>query len=175
MIRRPPRSTLFPYTTLFRSVRQRPLRPGRRAVRAPVRDAGVPPRADARGGGVDRAQRAGRRPALGPLPLHPAEPALLDAGRVRRAAHPPRADAPGGPRPDPERARRAAPRRGRRPLRPADRGEPEAHEARGRAHRAPRLTVLSERRDDHHRCATPATVTAMPATATQWAPAVPTA
>src|SRR5215210_8112943 len=28
MIRRPPRSTLFPYTTLFRSLR-RPLRPGR--------------------------------------------------------------------------------------------------------------------------------------------------
>src|SRR2546429_7532771 len=26
MIRRPPRSTLFPYTTLFRSVRHRPLR-----------------------------------------------------------------------------------------------------------------------------------------------------
>src|SRR2546423_9613801 len=26
MIRRPPRSTLFPYTTLFRSVRVRPLR-----------------------------------------------------------------------------------------------------------------------------------------------------
>src|SRR3712207_9285693 len=29
MIRRPPRSTLFPYTTLFRSVRGRPARPGR--------------------------------------------------------------------------------------------------------------------------------------------------
>src|SRR5437867_10769831 len=27
MIRRPPRSTLFPYTTLFRSRRARPLRP----------------------------------------------------------------------------------------------------------------------------------------------------
>src|SRR3712207_7352487 len=37
MIRRPPRSTLFPYTTLFRSPRdhgQRP-RPGGEAVRAP--------------------------------------------------------------------------------------------------------------------------------------------
>src|SRR2546422_5393828 len=32
MIRRPPRSTLFPYTTLFRSVRW-PVRPG--SVRAP--------------------------------------------------------------------------------------------------------------------------------------------
>src|SRR5258708_20412318 len=28
MIRRPPRSTLFPYTTLFRSVRSRRCRPG---------------------------------------------------------------------------------------------------------------------------------------------------
>src|ERR1039457_6395929 len=28
MIRRPPRSTLFPYTTLFRSERDRPLHPG---------------------------------------------------------------------------------------------------------------------------------------------------
>src|SRR3712207_8591688 len=40
MIRRPPRSTLFPYTTLFRS--QGPGRPrpgGRRAVRARVADA----------------------------------------------------------------------------------------------------------------------------------------
>src|SRR5947208_12554218 len=43
MIRRPPRSTLFPYTTLFRSLseghrarpeaRHRPSRPGRRAAR----------------------------------------------------------------------------------------------------------------------------------------------
>src|SRR2546422_3254371 len=32
MIRRPPRSTLFPYTTLFRSLRAEP---GRRPVRAP--------------------------------------------------------------------------------------------------------------------------------------------
>src|SRR3712207_7727674 len=30
MIRRPPRSTLFPYTTLFRSVLRRPARPGDR-------------------------------------------------------------------------------------------------------------------------------------------------
>src|SRR3712207_8870126 len=30
MIRRPPRSTLFPYTTLFRSPRRRRLRPRRR-------------------------------------------------------------------------------------------------------------------------------------------------
>src|SRR6266498_6054570 len=37
MIRRPPRSTLFPYTTLFRS---RPRRPG--PVRHPARRAGRP-------------------------------------------------------------------------------------------------------------------------------------
>src|SRR5256885_11751782 len=30
MIRRPPRSTLFPYTTLFRSIRERPPGPGQR-------------------------------------------------------------------------------------------------------------------------------------------------
>src|SRR3712207_9020213 len=34
MIRRPPRSTLFPYTTLFRS---RPFHPGRRRRRRPTR------------------------------------------------------------------------------------------------------------------------------------------
>src|SRR2546421_7863350 len=32
MIRRPPRSTLFPYTTLFRSVTARHSRPGRRVA-----------------------------------------------------------------------------------------------------------------------------------------------
>src|SRR5689334_24605844 len=35
MIRRPPRSTLFPYTTLFRSPRRHPLWPGRRADEHP--------------------------------------------------------------------------------------------------------------------------------------------
>src|SRR3712207_7853345 len=39
MIRRPPRSTLFPYTTLFRSSRGRPARP-----RAPRRGARALPR-----------------------------------------------------------------------------------------------------------------------------------
>src|SRR5258707_9597276 len=32
MIRRPPRSTLFPYTTLFRSRRRRSFRPGKHAA-----------------------------------------------------------------------------------------------------------------------------------------------
>src|SRR3712207_8507376 len=53
MIRRPPRSTLFPYTTLFRSGEDRDV--GRRAVRGrpAVRGAGL---------GVDR--RSGRRVAV---------------------------------------------------------------------------------------------------------------
>src|SRR2546421_7056130 len=52
MIRRPPRSTLFPYTTLFRSAR-RPLVPLRAALeggagrrRRPPRGAGIHPRGD---------------------------------------------------------------------------------------------------------------------------------
>src|SRR3712207_7449458 len=49
MIRRPPRSTLFPYTTLFRSLR---LPPARRAQR---------PRVAARLGADVRARRARRR------------------------------------------------------------------------------------------------------------------
>src|SRR3712207_7311846 len=64
MIRRPPRSTLFPYTTLFRShVRVRAARrgDGRRRLRAQLaRDVvGVAP-AHARGVRARRAQRAGR-------------------------------------------------------------------------------------------------------------------
>src|SRR5687768_17669395 len=47
MIRRPPRSTLFPYTTLFRSRSLRPVRPGR----------------GGQGGGGARARRA-RLPAV---------------------------------------------------------------------------------------------------------------
>src|SRR2546421_5098176 len=49
MIRRPPRSTLFPYTTLFRSISQGI--PLRRTNRTPVRQArsdkrGLPPRSE---------------------------------------------------------------------------------------------------------------------------------
>src|SRR3712207_8087643 len=40
MIRRPPRSTLFPYTTLFRSRDARELREGSRPLLAPVHAAG---------------------------------------------------------------------------------------------------------------------------------------
>src|SRR2546422_6459067 len=48
MIRRPPRSTLFPYTTLFRSVhpRQRPHRLPFRGVGERVAGGGHPPRVD---------------------------------------------------------------------------------------------------------------------------------
>src|SRR3712207_8868774 len=67
MIRRPPRSTLFPYTTLFRSARR-------------------PPRARAR---QDRRRRQGRHPARrrggGVLLRHPAP----DEGRVRSEEHTP--------------------------------------------------------------------------------------
>src|SRR3712207_7535754 len=51
MIRRPPRSTLFPYTTLFRS----PADPDRRAGRPGARGGRVPPHL---GGGLLPAARA---------------------------------------------------------------------------------------------------------------------
>src|SRR3712207_8274892 len=61
MIRRPPRSTLFPYTTLFRSdVRRRPSR-GRRPARGRRRVGGVR-RADAAStGGAARPRTPERR------------------------------------------------------------------------------------------------------------------
>src|SRR5439155_24633875 len=67
MIRRPPRSTLFPYTTLFRSGRRRPAkgpagragRPPRRVHRRPRHDPPVPP------GRLPRRFR-GRRPGARP-------------------------------------------------------------------------------------------------------------
>src|SRR3712207_7198929 len=61
MIRRPPRSTLFPYTTLFRSHRERPLG-------AVDLDAG-----EGRSPGVEAHQQRGQRPAL----------VLQDPGDVR--------------------------------------------------------------------------------------------
>src|SRR2546425_5047567 len=54
MIRRPPRSTLFPYTTLFRSLLLSPLRPGLRGRRG----RGLPPRD--RGRLEDAVPRGGR-------------------------------------------------------------------------------------------------------------------
>src|SRR3712207_7883374 len=59
MIRRPPRSTLFPYTTLFRS---RHVRQGRQAGRGPRADVGGRPSGlgDVRGG-RGRRRRGGAR------------------------------------------------------------------------------------------------------------------
>src|SRR3712207_8956812 len=47
MIRLPPRSTLFPYTTLFRSVAQRPLQGAVAAHRQPGDERVLPTRGDA--------------------------------------------------------------------------------------------------------------------------------
>src|SRR2546430_17182345 len=62
MIRRPPRSTLFPYTTLFRSHRAAKLEPRARSLeRAPQRRGVVDSRLDLQlvgGGGADRAHGA---------------------------------------------------------------------------------------------------------------------
>src|SRR3712207_7428674 len=55
MIRRPPRSTLFPYTTLFRSARRRGL------ARAAGRGRNAPPVPAARALGAGRARRPARR------------------------------------------------------------------------------------------------------------------
>src|SRR5256884_7778013 len=72
MIRRPPRSTLFPYTTLFRSLRRRPLADGRRS--SCRREGAHSPRVVAGGAGAGPAAdalrrwvrgRGGARPRLG--------------------------------------------------------------------------------------------------------------
>src|SRR5690242_20803580 len=76
MLRRPPRSTLFPYTTLFRSLaiaQQRRRRPHDREVRAVVRDRV----AEDREGAV-------RQPLLALLrDVHLPEMALLDRKSTR--------------------------------------------------------------------------------------------
>src|SRR3712207_8141590 len=69
MIRRPPRSTLFPYTTLFRSRRRRrAARPG--AADRGARGAGVPAGGGGAGGrgGDDRRRRRGGRGPRARLP-----------------------------------------------------------------------------------------------------------
>src|SRR3712207_7580470 len=60
MIRRPPRSTLFPYTTLFRSAGARRRSGARRA--APSRGAEQPPAGGARPDGARLSQQADRLP-----------------------------------------------------------------------------------------------------------------
>src|SRR3989454_8062903 len=59
MIRRPPRSTLFPYTTLFRSlIDEKDRLPLRRQVFDRLVDDGRHPWLDARGGLVDEEKRS---------------------------------------------------------------------------------------------------------------------
>src|SRR2546421_486006 len=157
MIRRPPRSTLFPYTTLFRSARPQdrpqlaarggerhriPHAPGRRPARR------NPPRVP-NGDGV-------LRPRLRPAPLdlgRHAEPRdrtgreradprqhgpLLPDARERR---PRPATLPGAPRTQPQRDARAQRRSARRPA-PGD-------DQRGRARHGARRRPV--RRDQHER------------------------
>src|SRR2546429_7854287 len=117
MIRRPPRSTLFPYTTLFRSHRRSParlLREGR----------GIPEAAHpARGGGRDQHAREHRQP--GDEREVRADPARAPAAQVlllERPLHHPRRrrERPRHPGPDAEDGRG---RRSQDPAdRPADRG-----------------------------------------------------
>src|SRR3989304_2165961 len=93
MIRRPPRSTLFPYTTLFRSPRRRVLLEGPQGP--PIAGGGlgrvrrvlVPPRPGLRepGGPAERA-RGRRRPARVPVPRAPRAPLAPGAGGGRAAA-----------------------------------------------------------------------------------------
>src|SRR3712207_8842996 len=87
MIRRPPRSTLFPYTTLFRSARPRRLGLRRRlGRRLPPRTAGAAdggPRGLLRGVRRRRGPRQGLPPAARPRRdlLHVPPPALRGARR----------------------------------------------------------------------------------------------
>src|SRR3712207_9475021 len=98
MIRRPPRSTLFPYTTLFRSGGDVAERTGPRAGVAHDHHGGValrPALADVRAGRLladrDEAVLAHQRPGLvvdrggrrlGPDPLRPAPDRVVGAGRL---------------------------------------------------------------------------------------------
>src|SRR2546426_11505297 len=109
MIRRPPRSTLFPYTTLFRSLpaerdaelvveirvvaseRECALERGRRPrVTAERAESEAPPRVEARVAALDR-----ERPGAHGRPLRPAAPAPQPRGAAAPRRH----------------RRRAAPRR----------------------------------------------------------------
>src|SRR3712207_7353874 len=65
MIRRPPRSTLFPYTTLFRSRAHRPALRAAAGRRPAGRVAGHPRHAARRGGGGPPAAHGDGPPAAG--------------------------------------------------------------------------------------------------------------
>src|SRR3712207_7827712 len=72
MIRRPPRSTLFPYTTLFRSVRVRLTPPSHEGAARPP--GGRQPKGDVRGGfAARRRRRAATRPHARRPPLRSEE------------------------------------------------------------------------------------------------------
>src|SRR3712207_7424519 len=76
MIRRPPRSTLFPYTTLFRSTAERPprRRPGGAARRRhPARPGGRRPGHAVRGGPAGVRHRRAARVAGGRSEEHTSE------------------------------------------------------------------------------------------------------
>src|SRR3712207_210545 len=119
MIRRPPRSTLFPYTTLFRSRRRRGVRLLRRGGHrgdGPARQA--PPGRDRRprpadhrpGGGAHRAARRGPAGGAGRGAAHRGPLRRRGARDVGRSRGPP---GPRGRRDDD--GHRGARRRGRRP------------------------------------------------------------
>src|SRR5215211_272678 len=121
MIRRPPRSTLFPYTTLFRSQRRLRPSPGRGGP-----DSRAARRRVGRAGAVDPGGRGSGPPGCelcgGPVP-----PAAERWRRHRHSRlHPLPAGASGAPA-------RARPGRGDRQLRRGDRGRRGGSAARGRS------------------------------------------
>src|SRR2546430_17323514 len=90
MIRRPPRSTLFPYTTLFRSVSSRPLLARRTVRRRPLDPDPAP---------VHRTVHADRVPAARGEPLGRQPHAggrLAMAATAERRGEQPRGASPGG-------------------------------------------------------------------------------
>src|SRR2546422_2275179 len=89
MIRRPPRSTLFPYTTLFRSHRTPALQKERRAERRARGGAGLeerPPR-DARHVGVTRGVRSEEHTSELQSRLHLVCRLLLEKKKRARSRH----------------------------------------------------------------------------------------
>src|SRR6266498_6088775 len=94
MIRRPPRSTLFPYTTLFRSARSRRSDAIRELHRRAAQAAIAAGRPGARGQRRQRARRAvaalvrgGDRAALRPAPAIGAAIASAQDRRIARGRH----------------------------------------------------------------------------------------
>src|SRR2546428_12741826 len=107
MIRRPPRSTLFPYTTLFRSALEPALRLGARHLRRAR--APAPLAAEPEGDGVGHSDAGGCAPHqrdTGSLQERAREAAARDAAHLQRASSEPvRRGA--GPSPPPPRGVRA--------------------------------------------------------------------